>query len=76
MRNGFGILQCKDRSSYAGTFKNDKKSGFGKLTQGELFYEGGFKDGKPEGLGEMLTLAENDKMCFYTGKFKNGLKND
>ena len=65
--NGEGVGQ-----TYKGEWKDDMKNGQGEInwTNGQK-YIGGFKDGKYDGVGTMITQNGSK----YVGDWKNGMKN-
>jgi hypothetical protein len=61
MRHGTGTYTYPNGKYYKGTWKNDKKHGEGKLyfKDGEISYEGFYKDGKRHGKGKMTDKKGN-----------------
>ncbi|MCP4969272.1 MAG: hypothetical protein GY932_01605 [Arcobacter sp.] len=73
-RNGYGVLDARDRLKYEGLWKNDKFHGKGTLSQERsgFKYEGNFKNGIKEGIGHLsdyLSINLNKDKTEYSLKY-------
>jgi len=73
-RHGWGTLTTRDGGQIKGNWQNGKPHGFVSIVDaaGKLVYEGEFKNGKRDGLGQQV--FENGEV--YTGGWKEGKLHD
>ena len=66
--NGFGILKCKNESSYEGNLVDGKPNGEGVHNFKTGYYKGKFLDGLYEGEGSIVWYNGNK----FQGEFRKG----
>lgn len=67
-KHGEGKFTLKDGTIYQGAFLNDKRSGKGEFTTKDIHYIGNWLDGKMNGKGIIVFLADGSS---YDGNFEN-----
>jgi len=67
-KHGEGKFTLKDGTIYQGAFLNDKRSGKGEYTNKDIHYIGNWLDGKMNGKGIIVFLADGSS---YDGYFEN-----